>query len=113
MIGEAQVVLIKFPHTDAGKGKLRPALVLKRLPGIYDDWLVCMISTQLRQFEPELDESISPTDGDFEESGLHSENIIRTGRLAVVEASRLIGRIGRISDNRYERVQSKLIKWLS
>lgn len=77
MIGEAQVVLIKFPHTDAGKGKLRPALVLKRLPGIYDDWLVCMISTQLRQFEPELDESISPTDGDFEESGLHSESIIK------------------------------------
>jgi len=85
MLREAQVVLIKFPHTDAGNGKLRPALVLKRLPGIYDDWLVCMISTQLRQFEPELDENISPNDVDFEESGLHSESIKRTGRLTVVE----------------------------
>ena len=35
-----QIVLFPFPHTDLGEGKLRPALLLGRLPGEYDDWLI-------------------------------------------------------------------------
>ena len=34
-----QVVLFRFPHADLEEGKLRPALLLRRLPGEYDDWL--------------------------------------------------------------------------
>jgi mRNA interferase MazF len=37
MIAEGQVVLFKFPHTDHTDGKLRPALVLRKLPGEYND----------------------------------------------------------------------------
>ena len=33
MIREGQVVLFRFPQTDQVSGKLRPALVLRRLPG--------------------------------------------------------------------------------
>jgi len=33
-----QIVLFRFPRTDLGEGKLRPALLLGRLPGEYDDW---------------------------------------------------------------------------
>lgn len=40
-----QVVLFRFPHTDLGAGKLRPALLLNKLPGERDDWLICMISS--------------------------------------------------------------------
>lgn len=47
MIQEGQIVLFAFPHTDQSVGKLRPALALRALPGLQDDWLVCMISTQL------------------------------------------------------------------
>lgn len=43
-----QVVLFRFPHADLQEGKLRPAILLGRLPGEHDDWLVCMISSQLR-----------------------------------------------------------------
>jgi hypothetical protein len=35
-----QIVLFRFPRTDLGEGKLRPALLLGRLPGEYDDWLI-------------------------------------------------------------------------
>lgn len=42
MIFEGQIVLFRFPQTDQTEGKLRPALVLRRLPGKFDDWLICM-----------------------------------------------------------------------
>ncbi len=40
-----QIVLFRFLQTDLEKGKLRPALLLEKLPGEYDDWLICMISS--------------------------------------------------------------------
>jgi len=40
-----QIVLFRFPQTDFEEGKLRPALLLGKLPGEYDDWLICMISS--------------------------------------------------------------------
>ncbi|TSA09180.1 MAG: hypothetical protein D4R73_07280 [Deltaproteobacteria bacterium] len=33
MISEGQIVLYRFPQTDQKEEKLRPALVLRRLPG--------------------------------------------------------------------------------
>ena len=51
-----QIVVFRFPQTDLEEGKLRPALLLGRLPGEYDDWLICMISSQTRQFMTEFDE---------------------------------------------------------
>lgn len=65
-----QIVLFPFPHTDFGQGKQRPALLLGRLPGDYDDWLICMISSQLRHCEPGFDELVQEKDDDFAESGL-------------------------------------------
>jgi hypothetical protein len=70
MIAEGQVVLFRFSQTDQTEGKLRPALILRQLPGQYDDWLICMISSQLHQEIPDLDEIITPDDSDFKQSGL-------------------------------------------
>ena len=49
MISEGQIVLFKFPQTDQKEGKLRPALILHELPGRFNDWLVCMISSKVDQ----------------------------------------------------------------
>jgi mRNA interferase MazF len=40
-----QVVVFRFPQTDLEEVKLRPALLIGKLPGNYDDWLICMISS--------------------------------------------------------------------
>ncbi len=45
MISEGQIVLFRFPQTDQQAGKLRPALVVRKLPGRYEDWLISMISS--------------------------------------------------------------------
>ena len=90
MIRAGQIALFRFPRTDLAQGKLRPALLLGRLPGEYDDWLICMISSQLRHHVPDFDEIIHGDDPDFSASGLRATSVIRVNRLAVVEAEILI-----------------------
>ena len=94
MISEGQIVLFKFQQTDQKEGKLRPALVLREVPGEFDDWLICMISSHLHQRIPELDELITPESSDFVQSGLKLPSVIRVSRLAVVSKGILLGRLG-------------------
>jgi mRNA interferase MazF len=108
-----QVVLFRFPQADLEEGKLRPALLLRRLPGEYDDWLICMISSQVRHYVPEFDEIIRENDPDFVESGLKVSSVIRIGRLAAVEGEILLGAIGQIAPERLLRIKGRLADWLT
>ena len=112
MIEEGQIVLFCFPQTDQQLGKLRPALVIRRLPGHYKDWLICMISSQLSQEIPAFDETIALDDPDFKDSGLKLASPIRIGRLAVVNSDILVGSIGRIDEIRLIRIRQKLSQWI-
>jgi len=71
-----QIVLFRLPQTDLEEGKLRPALLLGKLPGEYDDWLVCMISSQIHRCHEGFDEIVQEDDGDFAESGLKVASVI-------------------------------------
>jgi mRNA interferase MazF len=107
-----QVVLFRFPQTDLEQGKLRPALLLGKLPGEYDDWLICMISSQTRQYVAGFDEIVKEGDIDFEQSGLKVTSVIRVGRLAVISGEILLGAIGEISSERLSRIKQNLSEWL-
>jgi len=107
-----QIVLFRFPQTDLEAGKLRPALLLGRLPGEYDDWLVCMISSQTRHYIAGFDELVREEDADFAASGLKIASVIRVGRLAVVEGAILLGAAGQIAPERLGRIKSRLAAWL-
>jgi mRNA interferase MazF len=108
-----QIVAFRFPQTDLEKGKLRPALLLAKLPNEYDDWLTCMISSQTRHYVAGFDEIVQENDDDFEQSGLKVTSVIRVGRLAVISGEFLLGAMGQISDERLERVKKHLSDWLS
>ena len=112
MILEGQIVLFKFPQTNQNEAKLRPALVLRKLPGKFDDWLICMISSQLHQVIPELDEIINLEDPDFQQTGLKQSSLIRVSRLAVVSGEILIGNLGVIDANRLINIKTNLAKWI-
>jgi len=112
MIQEGQIVLFRFPKTDMAEGKLRPALVIRKLPGPHDDWLVCMISSQVDRAIDEFDEVISTNDSDFANSGLKTESVIRLSRLAAVERKVLVGALGRIGSERLNRIRESLSAWL-
>jgi len=92
---------------------LRPALLLGKLPGEYDDWLICMISSQTRQYIAGFDEIVQEEDDDFGASGLKVSSVIRVGRLAVVSGEILIGAIGQVSNKRLSRVKQNLANWLA
>ena len=107
-----QVALLRFPEVDLSTGKTRPVLLLARLPGRFEDWLVCMLSTQLHQALPGFDEVLDERADDFVASGVRVASVLRTTRLAVVPADMLIGAIGRIGVERLTRIKKVLAKWI-
>ena len=107
-----EVVVINYPFSDLSQAKLRPALLLGKLPGEHDDWLVCMISSRVRQQIDGFDEVVKTDDADFGQSGLKAASVIRIGRLLVVEEKLLPGSLGSISTERLQRVRSRLAAWL-
>lgn len=107
-----QVVILHFPQTDFKVSKTRPALLIAPLPGEHDDWLVCMISTQIHKAVNEFDEIMSRDSHDFEKSGLKMKSVIRVARLAVVAENLVMGSIGEIDNDRLQRIKTKLAEWI-
>lgn len=112
MIREGQIALFRFPQTDQTAAKLRPALVLRRLPGPHNDWLICMISSQLDREIAGFDEVVRPGDPDFAGSGLKTASVVRISRLAVVAGRLLLGSVGEIGGDRLSRIRKSLSEWL-
>jgi mRNA interferase MazF len=107
-----QIVLTPFPYSDLSEAKLRPVLMLRQASR-FDDWLVCMVSSQVQQAETGLDEILVQSDTDFASSGLKVPSVLRLSRLAVLDGSLLLGSIGTISDERLENVRQRLAKWVA
>ena len=112
MISEGQIFLLRFPQTDLQNGKLRPVLVLRKLPTRYNDWLICMISSRLDQNTAEFDEILTQDNPDFSGSGLKIPSVIRMCRLAVVDSAILLGKIGQIDNSRLLRIKQRLSQWI-
>lgn len=91
--------------------KNRPALILREMPK-YRDFLVCGVSTQLKQYIQNFDEIIYFGDSDFVSSGLISESVIKLGFLAVIPRTHIIGAIGSISPERHKRLLQNLSQYL-
>ena len=107
---EADIIIAAFPQSD-GSLKRRPALILREMPP-FRDFLICGISTQLRQKVEGFDEVISTKDEDFAESGLETDSLIRLGFLLVLPRNQVIGSIGSISKERHQRLLRNLSDYL-
>lgn len=107
-----QIALVPFPFTDLSATKLRPVLMLRQASTPFDDWLVCMISSQLRQSDSRLDEVLQPGEADFVQSGLKVASVLRLSRLAVLDAALLAGCLGSISDRRLHQIRQRLAAWI-
>ncbi len=108
---EGDVVLAALPQADKGN-KMRPVLLLRRLPSPYNDFLVCGISSQLRQLIKNFDDLISEKDIDFKKSGIIKESIIRLSFLAVISNNIIAGTIGSISEERHQKLLRRLSNYL-
>ena len=110
-MNEGDLVLAALPQAD-GRMKNRPAVALRRLPG-FGDWLLCGVSTQLRQEIAGFDDPIRPGHVDFNASGLKAPSLIRLGFLAVAPEAKLLGSIGALDPERHRRLLHRLCCYLA
>jgi mRNA interferase MazF len=108
-----KLALTPFPHTDLSGSKLRPVLLIRPASSRFDDWLVCMVSSQIHQVEAGLDEILMPDDPAFPMTGLKSASAIRLSMLAVLEGRLLLGAIGELPDDRFRSIRQRLGDWIS
>lgn len=92
------IVLARFPFTDGSGTKLRPVLVLARVPGPHDDYLVLFISSQLRHALPGTDIVLGRQHPGFAASGLKVPSVLRIGKLATMSDTLVVGPLGKIDD---------------
>lgn len=106
ILNPGSIVLIKLPQAD-GCQKQRPAIVLKQMPG-YGDYLVCGISSRLRQTIPKFDEVLisSPT------NGLKITSVVRLSFLYVVPAKQVVKVIGQVSEATCQGLLQRLTDYL-
>jgi mRNA interferase MazF len=107
---EGDIIVGRLSQAD-GKVKSRPLVLLRQLPR-YGDFLVCGITTQLKQYVRDFDEILADSDADFAQSGLISTSVIRLGFLAVIEETRIAGSVGSISTERHQRMIKHLSSYL-
>ena len=107
---EGDIILTPLPQAD-GKTKLRPALLLRKMPG-YDDYLVCGISSKLHQHIEQLDEVILEADVNYKQCCLKSPSLVRLGFLAILPLKNIVGSIGMISKERHQRLLNNLASYL-
>lgn len=103
------VVLVPLPVATGGM-KLRPALIITELPGLFRDVLACGISTRMNQLMPNWDEIIETNDDDFSTSGLKHRSLIRLSHLHNVPLHDVSGVIGTIAPERLKRLQERLAR---
>jgi mRNA interferase MazF len=92
------VILARFPFTDGRGAKLRPVLVLARVPGPHDDFLVLFISSQVRLAMAGVDVVLDPRHPAFARSGLKLPSVLRIGKLATMSSQSIVGPLGSIGD---------------
>jgi mRNA interferase MazF len=97
---KGDIVLIPFPFTDLSGKKLRPALVLAVSSA---DITVAFITTQTAFKEP-TDIEIQPDTN----SGIKKVSLIRPAKLATIDKTFAIGKIGSLPSNLLSQVNSSL-----
>lgn len=104
---EGDIAIASIQQSD-GAYKPRPVLLLRQLPG-YGDYLVCGISSQLRQTVPGFDEVLQP-DAD---NRLLVTSVIRLSNLIAIPALDIDRAIGYVPDALHRDLLQRLAKYLT
>lgn len=103
---QGQVVRVPFPYTDKNTTQRRPALVVSH-GGVGGNgdllWVVMITSAENRPWP--LDVSLGST---WEEAGLTAPSVIRPEKIAVIEASAVLGIAGQIKPTTMVRVSDAI-----
>lgn len=98
---KGDIILVPFPFTSLSGSKRRPALVL--LASTLDV-TVCFISTKLH-WEESTDLILEPEKA----NGLKKKSLVKTSKIATIDKSLAIGKLGAIDAERMKELDRKLI----
>ena len=101
---------VQLVHAD-GNVKSRPALLLQKAPP-YNDWIVCVISTRVRNMHSETDLHLDGNHPDFSNSGLIAPSIIRLTQIFTISTEMIEGSIGALSKDTYGLCIDRLTAYL-
>jgi mRNA interferase MazF len=104
---EGEIVLGALAQSN-GQYKLRPVLLLRRMPG-YGDFLTCGLSSKLNQLIPGFGEPITPDPV----NGLRVTSVVRLEFLHLLPAGRVQGFLGRIPDTLLTDLRQRLADHLT
>ncbi|WP_018621671.1 type II toxin-antitoxin system PemK/MazF family toxin [Spirosoma luteum] len=104
---EGDIAIASIQQSD-GAYKPRPVLLLRRLPG-YGDFLVCGISSQLRQTVPGFDEVLQPNP----DNRLRVASVVRLANLIAIPAADIDRAIGYIPDGLHSDLLQRLADYLT
>src|SRR5438876_7783064 len=105
---EGDIVLLRIPQISGRPAKLRPALILCFLPGLFQSVLLCGISTQISQLEANWDELLDSSDPSFAATGLHRTSAARLSYLYAADIAEIAGTIGEVSLTVVKRLRGRL-----
>lgn len=105
------VIRWAFVQAD-GRTKLRPAILLKRVPP-FNDWVICAVSTQVHRYRPGLDILLDIGHPDLKRAGLPFASVIRTAYLTTIPEQRIDGSLGRLSPATMNTLYIQLKHFLS
>ncbi len=107
--GTWDIVAVPFPYTDRPSEKRRPALVVSQ-PLLERDhaltWLIMITSASNPGWKSDI--AIS----DHSKAGLPAPSIIRPAKIATVDSSRIVRRLGRLEQKDRARVLAALQTFL-
>lgn len=94
-LARGDVVLTRFPFTDLTGASLRPALVVSQ-GQIGQDIVLVAISSVVRGALAPTDHTVETSHPEFALTGLRVTSVVRTHKLAAVERSVIVRRLGHI-----------------
>lgn len=97
------VVLVRFPFTDLSTTKLRPAVVLATHG---DDLTILGIFSGPPQPPQPTWIVLSSQERTFSETGLKITSVIKAERIAVIEQSVVVRKLGSLSTSQMEKVKA-------
>lgn len=101
-------IAIAFIQQSDGSRKPRPVLLLRQMPG-YGDFLVCGISTQLRQAVTGFDEVLTPDAN----NQLRAASVVRLSNLIALSVSDIDRAIGYVPATLHATLLQRLATYLT
>lgn len=97
---KGDIILVPFPFTDLSGNKLRPAIVLF---STNYDVTISFITTQTKWKET-TDIDLMPS----KRNGIKQYSIVRLSKIATVDKSLVVGKLGDLTKNEIEELNDKL-----